>query len=157
MPQKFKSPKVLYLVPALVLASACGDSSTEPVVPQVIEEVTFDPSLEIDLSQMTKLPSGVYIQTLTEGSGEGAVNGDNVEVAYVGFLTTGVVFDAGGFQFELGGGRVIPGFDAGVTGMKVGERRLVIIPPEQAYGLSAQGSIPGGSILIFDLEVRSIG
>jgi FKBP-type peptidyl-prolyl cis-trans isomerase len=143
-------------VTLLVLAAACGDSSTEPIVPQVIEEVTFDPGLEIDLSQMTRLASGVYIQTLEEGSGEGAVAGQTVDIGYVGFLTTGVVFDAGGFDFQLGSGQVIPGFDEGVTGMKVGERRLVVIPPGQAYGLEPRGSIPGGSILIFDLEVRSI-
>lgn len=151
-----RSLTVFAAVPLSVLAAACGDSSTEPIQPQVIEEVTFDPALEIDLSQMTKLSSGVYIRTLAEGTGEGAVTGQTIEIAYVGFLTTGVVFDAGGFDFELGAGQVIPGFDDGVTGMRVGERRLVIIPPEQAYGLSPRGNIPGGSILIFDLEVRSI-
>lgn len=151
-----RSLTVLAAVALSLLVVACGDSSTEPVIPQVIEEVTFDPALEIDLSQMTRLSSGVYIQTLAEGSGEGAATGQTVDIAYVGFLTTGVVFDAGGFDFQLGSGQVIPGFDEGVTGMKVGERRLVIIPPEQAYGLSPRGNIPGGSILIFDLEVRSI-
>jgi FKBP-type peptidyl-prolyl cis-trans isomerase len=151
-----RSLTALAAVPLLVLVAACGDSSTEPIVPQVIEEVTFDPALEIDLSQMTKLSSGVYIQTLDEGSGDGAAAGATVDVAYVGFLTTGVVFNAGAFDFVLGGGRVLPGFDEGVTGMKVGERRLVIVPPGQAYGLSPRGNIPGGSILIFDLEVRSI-
>jgi hypothetical protein len=141
-----------------IALGACSDSSDPTgVTPQVIEEVSFNPDLGIDLSQMTKTASGMYIQITVAGIGDAqATAGSDVDVSYVGALTTAEIFDAGQLSFTLGAGEVIAGFDEGVTGMKVGERRRLIIPPDLAYGLRAVGSIPPGSILIFDVEVNSI-
>jgi peptidylprolyl isomerase len=119
----------------------------------VIEDVNFVPSLGIDLSRMTKTASGLYYEDVVEGTGDPAAAQDTVDVSYTGYLTNGAVFDSGSYSFVLATGKAIPGFDEGVTGMKVGGQRRIIIPPALAYGAASIGSIPAGSILIFDLEL----
>jgi len=79
---------------------------------------------------------GVAIQNLEAA---GAKKGDKVTLEYTGLLSDGTVFDASSkhdkpLQFEVGGGRVIPGFDKAVTGMKLGEEKKFTIPPTEAYG-----------------------
>ena len=87
----------------------------------------------------------------------GAKNGDTLFVIYTGKLTNGTVFDsnAGGrlFRFNLGEGSVIKGWDQGLLGMQVGEKRQIIIPPSLGYGPTAHGSIPANSTLTFDIEL----
>lgn len=146
---------------ALLLAGAgmaCGDdaASPEPVVVQVIEETTFDPSLNIDLSQMTRSATGLYVQVMEEGEGEQVGPGNVVSIGYTGRLSNATVFDSGNFPLTIGSGRAIPGFDEGVRGMRLGEKRRIIMPPALGYGNSPQGAIPGGSILIFDVELLAI-
>ena len=144
------------VVAGMALFVACGgDGVSEPEY-QVIEDVDFASSLGVDLSQMTVTESGLYYQDVVEGTGDPATAQDSVQVAYTGYLTSGATFDSGTFPFTLGSGQVIPGFDEGVTGMKVGGERRIIIPPALGYGAASNGSIPGGSILIFDLELLSI-
>jgi FKBP-type peptidyl-prolyl cis-trans isomerase FkpA len=100
--------------------------------------------------------------TLTPGTGAMAKAGDRVSVHYVGTLTDGTKFDSSRdrdqpFQFTLGQGQVIKGWDEGVAGMKVGEKRKLTIPPPMAYG--AQGrppKIPANSTLVFEVELLSI-
>ena len=82
---------------------------------------------------------------------------------YTGYLAkNGQIFDDsinhGGtpFSFTLGAGQVIPGFDAGTVGMQVGETRIVLIPPAEGYGATANGPIPGNSTLVFVLTLESI-
>jgi FKBP-type peptidyl-prolyl cis-trans isomerase len=101
------------------------------------------------------------IEVLKEGSGEAAKAGDAVSVHYVGTLQNGVKFDSSRdreapFLFTLGEGRVIQGWDMGVEGMKIGEKRKLIIPSNLAYGPNDYGPIPGGSTLIFEIELLSI-
>jgi len=99
---------------------------------------------------------------LKEGSGEQAKSGDQVSVHYTGTLTDGTKFDSSldrgtPFSFVLGAGQVIKGWDLGVAGMKVGEQRRFIIPPEFAYG--EQGIppvIPSNATLIFEVEMITI-
>ncbi|MEN9390117.1 MAG: hypothetical protein RLZZ283_217 [Candidatus Parcubacteria bacterium] len=91
----------------------------------------------------------------------GAVSGDTIAVNYVGVLPDGTMFDAsanhgGPFSFKLGVDPVIQGWQQGLVGMKVGERRLLAIPPALAYGDRGQGSIPPGATLLFDVEMVSI-
>ena len=98
---------------------------------------------------------------LTIGTGATAVNGDTVTVHYVGTLTNGTKFDSSydrgqPYTFRLGAGQVIAGFDQGVVGMKVGGKRKLTIPPSLGYGISPQGSIPGNSTLIFEVDLVSI-
>jgi FK506-binding nuclear protein len=77
-----------------------------------------------------------------------------VSVKYAGRLqATNKQFDAGSISFKLGGGEVIKGWDIGVEGMKVGEKRTLTIPAEAAYGKRGTSGIPGNSTLVFDVEL----
>jgi len=101
--------------------------------------------------------TGLVKEDVTVGTGATAVNGDRVTVSYVGSFTDGRTFDQGTFSFTLGTGAVIPGFDQGVNGMRVGGRRRITVPPSLGYG--SQGSpptIPGNATLRFDITLISI-
>lgn len=105
---------------------------------------------------------GVVIEVLNEGSGDKAVkSGDTISVHYTGTLENGTVFDSSvprkqPFSFRIGQGEVIKGWDQGLIGMKVGEKRKLTISPEMGYGTQANGPIPANSILIFDVELLGI-
>jgi FKBP-type peptidyl-prolyl cis-trans isomerase len=117
-------------------------------------------SNEIDMNDNEV--EGVEIQVLVEGEGEVSKSGDLLTVHYTGGFQDGTVFDTSlsegrePFRFLLGAGQVIPGWEQGVLGMKVGERRLIIIQPELGYGPDDYGPIPGGSVLVFEVELLSI-
>jgi len=101
------------------------------------------------------------VEILKEGDGEEAKNGDEVNVHYTGWLTDGTKFDSSvdrgvPFQFTLGTGRVIKGWDQGVLGMKIGEKRKLTIPAKLGYGERNMGSIPPNSVLIFDVELLGL-
>jgi len=105
---------------------------------------------------------GVEIEILKEGAGAVAKNGDIVSVHYTGTLENGTKFDSSvdrgvPFEFTLGAGQVIPGWDIGVEGMKVGEKRKLTIPSLLAYGeRGAGGVIPPNAALIFEVELLGI-
>ena len=108
-------------------------------------------------------PTDLEITDLIVGEGPEAVAGQNVSVHYVGVAhSTGEEFDASynrgsAFQFPLGGGRVIAGWDQGVQGMKVGGRRQLVIPPHLGYGdRGAGGAIAGGETLIFVVDLLDL-
>lgn len=96
------------------------------------------------------------------GTGPEAKAGDTVSVNYTGMLVDGTVFDSSiprgePITFTLGVGQVIPGWDQGIAGMKVGGKRHLVIPPELAYGNQAVGGvIPANSTLVFDVELMAV-
>lgn len=142
------------LLAAVGGVTACGDATGPDADFQVIEEVTFAPSLGIDLAEFERLNTGVYIKDEVVGEGEELVWGDRAdEVNYTGWLVDGTLFDSGTFGFQMGTNRVIPGFEQGMFGMKAGGVRRIIIPPVLAYGAEGTGSIPPGAILIFEVEL----
>jgi len=103
----------------------------------------------------------LQIKTIKEGKGEVAKKGSYVIVHYTGAFTDGTKFDSSldrgqPFNFTLGGGQVIAGWDQGVEGMKVGEIRRLIIPPRLGYGPNDFGPIPGNSTLVFEVELLEI-
>lgn len=108
----------------------------------------------------TTTASGLTMTTVKEGTGVGAVAGDTVTVNYTGMFTDGKVFDTSigkqPFSFQLGAHMVIAGWDEGVAGMKVGEKRHLVIPASLGYGPKDYGPIPGNSTLVFDVELLSI-
>ena len=130
----------------LLAAAGCG-SSNSPSSPSVT------------------LPRAEFSQTdLLAGTGTTASNGRLLTVAYTGWIYDpartdgkGTQFDSGSsFQFTLGNGGVIRGWDLGVVGMRVGGRRRLNIPPELAYGSSGRGTIPPNASLVFDIELLNV-
>ena len=111
----------------------------------------------------TKTPTGLEYWDLKVGSGTTAVKGKSVSVHYTGWLTSGKKFDSSvdrnqPFGFTLGAGQVIPGWDQGVAGMKVGGKRQLRIPADLGYGARGTpgGPIPPNATLIFDVELLGV-
>ncbi len=111
----------------------------------------------------TPAPSTLVIEDITVGDGVEAVSGKTVSVHYVGVAwSTGKQFDASWdrdepFEFGLGAGQVISGWDKGVAGMKVGGRRKLTIPPDMGYGSQgAGGVIKGGETLVFVVDLLNV-
>lgn len=109
------------------------------------------------------IPFELGVEDLVEGEGEEATKGSKVSVHYVGVaFSTGDEFDASwnrgqAFEFKLGAGQVIPGWDAGVEGMKVGGRRKLTIPSAMAYGArGAGGVIKPNEPLVFVVDLLSV-
>lgn len=104
--------------------------------------------------------TGLIIEDLTTGSGDAAQVGDTLSVHYTGLLEDGTQFDSsvGGdpYEFVLGAGEVIPGWDQGLVGMQAGGTRKLTIPPDLAYGTSGSGPIPPNATLIFEVELVEI-
>jgi len=109
------------------------------------------------------MPTSNQIESkdIVVGTGDVAVAGKDVTVHYTGVFVDGKKFDSSldrgvPFTFKLGAGLVIKGWDIGVEGMKVGGKRIIVVPPELAYGASDYQSIPGNSTLIFQIELLSV-
>lgn len=123
---------------------------------------TSDVVLETVTGESMTTASGLGIEVVQEGSGARAENGQLVTVHYTGTLEDGTVFDSSvtrgvPFEFVLGTGAVIAGWDEGVLGMTVGEKRRLTIPSDLAYGEQGYpGVIPGGATLIFSVELLAV-
>jgi peptidylprolyl isomerase len=178
-------PILLACLVLILFAAACGDDSEdETAAPQETATATETPTPEaegeIDASAISKdlstkpevstpegaPPTELQKTDIVKGKGKAAKAGDTVSVQYVGnSWSTGAQFDASWdrgaqpIQFPLGAGRVIPGWDQGVAGMKPGGRRLLVIPPNLAYGpQSPPGSgIAPNETLIFVVDLKKIG
>ena len=151
------APAKWLTVTTCVTLLACGDTTAPGEVEfQVIEDLEFAAILGVDLSAMELHETGVYIQDLTAGEGDPVTWGDEVWLGYEGWLYDGTRFDAGEIDFILGSGQVIPGFDQGILGMRLGGQRRMVIPPALAYGTQGAGSVPPGSVLVFEVEVLNV-
>jgi hypothetical protein len=127
------------------------------------DKSTVNKTFTVSQPAYTTLAGGVKVATVAAGSGAGIQPGQTASVLYTGYLAkNGAIFDDssdhGGtpFSFTVGAGQVVPGFDAGTAGMKVGETRIISIPPAEGYGATANGPIPANSTLIFVLTLESI-
>ena len=124
------------------------------------------PSSAQDMRKMSTTPSGLQIEDTTAGSGVTPKTGQNCIMHYTGWLyengAKGAKFDSSldrgrPFEFSIGTGHVIKGWDEGVATMKVGGKRTLIIPPELGYGArGAGGVIPPNATLIFEVELLDV-
>ncbi|MBO3461917.1 FKBP-type peptidyl-prolyl cis-trans isomerase [Aetokthonos hydrillicola Thurmond2011] len=134
-------------------------TETRPESITVTENNTLIASKKMSNENVVTTPSGLKYVDIKEGTGETPQSGQTVEVHYTGTLENGKKFDSSRdrgtpFQFTLGAGQVIKGWDEGLSTMKVGGQRKLIIPPELGYGArGAGGVIPPNATLIFDVEL----
>lgn len=117
-------------------------------------------STSISLEDPSKYPN-LKITDITVGTGALPAFGNTVIVHYTGTFTNGVKFDSSKdrgvpFSFQIGVGEVIKGWDLGVSTMRIGGKRKLIIPPELGYGNKTQGPIPANSTLVFEVELLGI-
>jgi FKBP-type peptidyl-prolyl cis-trans isomerase len=152
------------LVATLALAVACGSSEKETTTPTGTSAATAaqtgggPPPVS---AQPTVTASGLQIIEIKVGTGAEAQKGQTVSVDYTGWLADGTKFDSSldrgqPITFVLGGGQLIPGFDEGVVGMKIGGQRRLIIPPDLAYGAQGRAPvIPANATLTFDVQLVS--
>ena len=138
----------------IVLATGGDDSSSDSG-----GDTSTKPEVEVPDGAP---PKELETEDLVEGDGTEAKTGDTVTMEYVGVsYSNGKEFDSSWerpepFTFQLGSGQVIPGWDQGIPGMKVGGRRRLVIPPSLAYGNTRSGPIPPNATLVFDVEMVSI-
>ncbi|MGA8217101.1 MAG: FKBP-type peptidyl-prolyl cis-trans isomerase [Solirubrobacterales bacterium] len=151
---------ILAVVVIVILVGRSGDSGSNS---------TSKAAIKVPNGPEVQIPSGAAPATLVKkdlkvGDGPEAKSGDQISVQYIGALyDNGVKFDSSydhgqPFSFKLGAGNVIPGWDQGVAGMKVGGRRELIIPPDLAYGAQGQPpTIPANATLVFVIDLVSVG
>jgi FKBP-type peptidyl-prolyl cis-trans isomerase len=145
-----KTKFLFIVIITFVLSSLISCKTNEHNKPKKVEKgwITMD--------------NGLTYQIVVEGTGAVAKDGDTVMVHYTGTFTDGRKFDSSidsgrAFSFQLGAGRVIRGWDIGVAGMQVGEKRILNIPSELAYGSrGAGGIIPPDTDLVFEVELLDI-
>ena len=147
----------------LAAAASCSNPAALPEgpVPDPLS-ATYAASLGINISEYQVTTNGAFTRDSAIGGGAAAILGKRVTLRYIGYLTNGVVFDKNtaatdsSFVFTVGGGGVNQGFDDGVTNMRVGGRRMVIIPPKLGYGATPKAGIPANSILIFWISLTAV-
>ena len=155
---------VIFVLVAVIALTTCSSEAEEPAEEPVAEPVEQapEPTAEETPAAQAEEVTGLEIEDVVIGEGAEAVPGSAVSVHYTGWLTDETKFDSSvdrgqPFQFTLGQGMVIKGWDEGVAGMKVGGKRRLTIPPEMGYGdQGAGGVIPPGATLIFEVELLGV-
>lgn len=151
-----------------LFAAGCGDDSSttssagETTSSEAAEAPKKKTKPKVEVPQGAP-PKELVTEDLEEGSGPAAKAGDEVSVNYVGVnYKSGSEFDASWsrgepFTFALGSGMVIPGWEEGIVGMKVGGRRQLVIPPELGYGAAGSPpAIPPNETLVFVVDLEAI-
>lgn len=180
------SAAALLLVAAALGIGACGDDDASSVDNSVAPATTAPATtttattpaagatiqklaISTDLERKPEIPkpsgdppSKLYTRDIVKGQGTRAKTGDGVSVQYVGTsFSDGEQFDASWdrgepFQFQLGAQMVIPGWEQGVAGMRAGGRRMLVIPPDLAYGPNGSGPIGPNETLIFVIDLEKV-
>lgn len=148
--------KTYFLAFLLIFFISCGDDD-QPVDYKSLNDQEIQDYLEENDLQAEKSSSGLYYIVEEEGTGERPTATDDVRVAYKGYFTNGTVFDqssSGGIPFNLQG--VIRGWTEGITYFKEGGSGILLIPSHLGYGFSDYRTIPGGSVLIFEINLIEV-
>jgi len=161
----------------LVTLTGCPKPAAESIPPPPPSAPTPPPAVEKPAGEkadaafkvegeegkpVEKTKSGLQYVVLDKGTGAQPKKGDKVVAEYTGWLTDGTKFDSSkdhpgeAFEFNVGEGGVIPGWDEAFLAMKEGERRKLIIPSELAYGAEGKGPIPPNATLIFEVKLVNI-
>lgn len=152
----------ILIVAAFVFVMFYFIKKTPPIKSDQVDQSLSDFSNPEAVSgEQSFLEGELSFSILREGQGDvTSKTGDTLVVNYIGGFLNGEVFDSNigqaPFDFNLGAGDVIRGWDLGLIGMKVGEVRRIVVPPEFGYGDTDRGIIPGGSTLIFEVELLEI-
>lgn len=151
---------------ACAFAAGCGNGDAPAAGAEApgTGAVAFADELDVDLSEMTRTETGLYIQDEAEGEGETVRPGNAVLVHYTGWLPNGMKFDSSLDRNEpfvvspVGTAQVIAGWNEGLQGMRPGGRRLLVLPPDLAYGAGGTpgGPIPPNATLVFRVELLQI-
>ena len=151
------------LLAGAALIAACREAPPPtPAVSGDPAELTFAPELHVKLDSAELRPSGLYVHDVVVGTGPVADSMTTVEVHYTGWLANGQKFDGSRdrnetLAFTVGIGQVIGGWDEGVRGMKVGGKRLLVVPPRLGYGdIGSAPMIPRMATLVFEVELMKI-
>ena len=153
----FKIICFIALAIALLLGGLWYNQSADKAQQAAAEKAATDQA-----AALNKIMSQLVKEDLVVGTGPAAQNGDLITVNYFGTLVNGQKFDSSydrnqPFQFVLGAGQVIKGWDLGVLGMKVGGKRKLTIPGDLAYGPSGAGGIIGpNATLVFEVELLGV-
>ncbi len=144
---------------ATTLESAESESQVGTVV-VASDETTIEDRITDSVGIDGKL-NDLVVDDVRVGTGKSVVSGDTITVHYKGTLRDGTQFDSSylrgePYTFTIGTGKVIEGWDTGLLGMKVGGERILVVPPEMAYGNAQVGVIPAQSPLIFAVELLKI-
>ncbi len=166
MPYRLMALCLIVLVVVALVVTACAKKETQEQAassaPTPSTMANPNASKPASTSAIVTLPDGLKYEVLRQGNGPEAKAGQTVAVHYTGWLTNGTKFDSSvdrgqPFDFTLGQGQVIKGWDEGVAGMKVGEKRKLTIPSQLGYGeRGAGGVIPPNATLVFDVELLGI-
>lgn len=150
-------------VAALVSLAGCSPAPQQAApAPAQSEQPPVEESAPATAAKAADVTE-LKVEDLVVGTGAEAVKGKTVSVHYTGWLTDGTKFDSSvdrgqPFEFALGAGEVIAGWDEGVAGMKVGGKRKLTIPPAKGYGAQGAGGgvIPPNATLVFDVELLAV-
>jgi FKBP-type peptidyl-prolyl cis-trans isomerase len=147
----------------LTMSQSAGVANSEIVVVNDNEESRIDVQRGALLEATNNAGelTNMVIDDIKIGTGPEVAEGDVVAVHYAGRLQDGTEFDnsktrGAPFEFQVGGGQVIQGWEEGLVGMQVGGERILVIPPEKGYGEAGIGPIPGGAPLVFSIELLEI-
>jgi peptidylprolyl isomerase len=171
-----RSLLALLLAVVLLGGAACGGDDSEgsgtaepqaSLGPGDIDDVDVGGATDLEAKPAIKVPDALppaelQKKDLVEGDGPRARRGDEVSVQYVGVAwSSGQEFDASWergepFSFRLGAGDVIPGWDEGVAGMRVGGRRLLVIPADKGYGAQGSSGIAPNETLVFVVDLKRV-
>ena len=146
------------LATAITTAACAGRSSTAGPAPAPTQAPPVSPALGIDLAEFTRTSLGLYWRDVRVGEGAEARVNSRVTVAYRGMLaSTAVPIDSsGGIRISLSQDPIIRGWKLGIPGMKVGGARVLVIPPQLAYGMREVPNVPAGSTLVFRIQLIAV-
>jgi len=156
------SSQVLAVVLGATIAAATPawvHAQSDRRVDAPLDTMQFAAELDVDLAASKRVTRGLYSRDLIVGTGRWANRDTEITVRYAGALANGRRFTEPAeppVTFKLGAGTVIAGWDRGLSGMRVGGRRQLVIAPDLGYGGKQAGVIPPNSVLVFEIELLSV-